>query len=443
MDDNEWHDAPTIASTDEQKAEAEIIVKRSLSTENVALDAVDPWAEPGSKTNLASTSTSTSTRTFEFATEVVPLVFAGEAEILDSADAWGGSVEHHQTTAVGRTITPIQQEVGGPAPVLGEPRQTRVFWTSISGKYVPPDAIPIGRDSDGAPLFASRALYQGGVHVGKARNGSGCYIPFGGKEIELKDSEQYDVLCGITSGIEWVPANDKLTTSLVSTGRVIEGGRETSGDLLFIGVCDTYFHGSQVGKCGPHLAGLHYSYGGKEVRVSQYRVALHAAPSQEDVPTYEPVNPGSIYWRVASVKQGVPAGAIRMGRDSDGAPLYVGRAKVKNGGIQVGKVRLDTGCYIAFGGNELQFKKDFEVLCGDANLINLVEMEGTIGLGKLADLKPIEAGHEENGMPLYISILEAFGSIQIGKCSPTLNGCHFSYGGKECVGPKYRMIVYY
>ncbi|KAI9330741.1 hypothetical protein BDR26DRAFT_795972, partial [Obelidium mucronatum] len=94
------------------------------------------------------------------------------------------------------------------------------------------------------------------------------------------------------------------------------------------------------------------------------------------------------------------------------------------------------------GGKELRFKKDFEVLCGDSNLISLVEMEGAIGLGKLADLKPVEAGHEENGMPLYISIHEAFNSIQIGKCSPTLPGCHFSYQGKECVGKKYRMIVF-
>ncbi|KAJ3017948.1 UNVERIFIED_CONTAM: hypothetical protein HDU68_011412, partial [Siphonaria sp. JEL0065] len=112
-----WHDAQTIPSTNEEKDESEIIVKRSLSTEHVALDGMDPWAELSSKTTKPA-STSTSTRTFEFVTEVDPLVFAGETEILDSTDAWGGSVESHRRLEGRRTITRIQEEVGGLAPVL-------------------------------------------------------------------------------------------------------------------------------------------------------------------------------------------------------------------------------------------------------------------------------------------------------------------------------------
>ncbi|ORY46865.1 hypothetical protein BCR33DRAFT_736379 [Rhizoclosmatium globosum] len=399
------------------------------STEMLLTEDLDPWTEKP-KTRYPP---------IVFETEVVPLVFAGD---LEFADAWG---DGGSSNDAGRTHVSLEGEadpsLSGPGPLLGA-SEPKVFWKSIRGKFVPPSAIPIGRDSDGAPLFATRTKYMNGVHVGKGRNGGGCHIPYGGKEILLGDDEEYDVLCGNPSSIEWVPANNKVPVPLMSTGRLIEGGFEKDGPI-FIGICETYFHGTQPGKCGPHLAGLHYSYGGKEINVAQYKVALHAAPSTENDEAEELVtNSGTVYWRAASVKLGVPAGAIRMGRDSDGSPLYAGRVKVNKGGVQVGKVRLDSGCFIGYGGKEVRYKTDFEVLCGDSRIISLVELEGSISLGKLAELKPIEAGNEETGMPLYIGIHEAFGSIQIGKCSPSLKGCHFSYNGKEHIGTKYRLIVY-
>ncbi|KAI9330742.1 hypothetical protein BDR26DRAFT_693840 [Obelidium mucronatum] len=331
MDDdevNEWHDAETVirpASNDGVSAQSQ-----TKAVDGLDSNALDPWAEEQRPDTISAQST-----VISLETEVVPLVFAGESEILDCADAWGGSSEFPPVSSSqqdGSQIQAIDSSNSGLGPVLGEPANAQVFWKTISGKYVPAEAIPIGRDSDGAPLFAARALFKGGIHVGKARNGAVCHIPFGGKEILLSESDPYDVLCGNPGAVEWVPTNDKVSGSLVTTGRLIEGGREADGGLLFVGVCDTYFHGSQVGKCGPNLVGLHYSYGGKEIRVSHYRVALHCSPNEIDDLSFPGESSGersgTIYWRAASVQHGVPAGAIRMGRDSDGAPLYAGRAKV-------------------------------------------------------------------------------------------------------------------
>lgn len=42
------------------------------------------------------------------------------------------------------------------------------MWKLVErGAAIPADALPIGHEADGVPLFAARAWWEGGVHLGK------------------------------------------------------------------------------------------------------------------------------------------------------------------------------------------------------------------------------------------------------------------------------------
>jgi len=68
-------------------------------------------------------------------------------------------------------------------------------WVPSSGKFHPDRVNPVdgGRENDGTPLYIARAYYKDAVHPGKTSpNLNGAYIPWGGKEVEVKE---YEVLC--------------------------------------------------------------------------------------------------------------------------------------------------------------------------------------------------------------------------------------------------------
>jgi hypothetical protein len=66
------------------------------------------------------------------------------------------------------------------------------IWVAASGGQVPDGAVALGREKDGTPLFAARAQYQGGLHLGKVRLAFGAAnIPYGGKEVKVN---AYEVL---------------------------------------------------------------------------------------------------------------------------------------------------------------------------------------------------------------------------------------------------------
>ncbi|KAJ3205036.1 hypothetical protein HDU83_001151 [Entophlyctis luteolus] len=145
---------------------------------------------------------------------------------------------------------------------------------------------------------------------------------------------------------------------------------------------------------------------------------------------------GYLCWRQVSGM--IPQDAIQLGRDSDGAPLYAARVPLK-GGWQVGKCRdADTAC-IPYGGKEMYIKSDIQVLCGPANAVTAVPQAGCLNLAGLTSM-PLDSGHEDNGERLYVAVVDYKGSVQVGKCGPAMDGCNFSYGGREENMKSYRVV---
>jgi len=74
---------------------------------------------------------------------------------------------------------------------------SRLRWVPFSGKLhvasLGLQPVEGGRDTDGTPLYIVEAPHNDAVHPGKAsENVEGAYIPYGGKEVHIRD---YRVLC--------------------------------------------------------------------------------------------------------------------------------------------------------------------------------------------------------------------------------------------------------
>lgn len=68
--------------------------------------------------------------------------------------------------------------------------------TVLPGGALPANALPVGHESDGTPLYAGRVAYMGGIHLGKYRPGfPGVNIGYGGLEVTVAS---FDVLVAYT-----------------------------------------------------------------------------------------------------------------------------------------------------------------------------------------------------------------------------------------------------
>ncbi|KAJ3383084.1 hypothetical protein HDU84_003866 [Entophlyctis sp. JEL0112] len=165
-------------------------------------------------------------------------------------------------------------------------------------------------------------------------------------------------------------------------------------------------------------------------------------PKRHDAATGQPAfmqyqSPmGYLCWRQVSGM--MPQDAIQLGRDSDGAPLYAARTPLM-GGWQVGKCREAGMAYIPYGGEEMYITSDIQVLCGHGEAVATVPQAGYLNLAGLASM-PLDSGHEENGERLYVAVVDYRGSVQVGKCRVTIDGCNFSYGGFEKNRKNYRVV---
>jgi hypothetical protein len=57
-----------------------------------------------------------------------------------------------------------------PASIWHFRRQTsttpRVFWAPTKRNEIPPNAVPVGHEKNGEPIYAARALYKGSLVIG-------------------------------------------------------------------------------------------------------------------------------------------------------------------------------------------------------------------------------------------------------------------------------------
>ncbi|KAJ1859051.1 hypothetical protein LPJ76_000443 [Coemansia sp. RSA 638] len=151
-------------------------------------------------------------------------------------------------------------------------------------------------------------------------------------------------------------------------------------------------------------------------------------------------NTSGTHW-VTATDGFIPSGAVQGGTEKDGTPLFVARAMYK-GGLHPGKAGQhiqDGGCSIGWGHKEVNVR-EYQVLCGDASKLRWVKQEGALSV---QGFKPVDAGHEETGEPLYVAKAMYDGSQQLGKCAPHIKkGMAFAYGHKERTTDEYMVLAH-
>ena len=135
----------------------------------------------------------------------------------------------------------------------------------------------------------------------------------------------------------WINASN----GAIPTGSAANGN-EANGESLF--VARAFLNGGlHPGKIRGEFGAANIPFGGLEVKVAQYEVLI---------------NPGR--WIPAQGGQ-IPDGAVKLGAEADGTPLYVARAWYQ-GGLHPGKVRPEfLSANIGFGGKEVKVF-EYEVL---------------------------------------------------------------------------------
>ena len=203
-------------------------------------------------------------------------------------------------------------------------------------------AVKAGEEEDGTPLFAALAAYEGGFHPGKVRLGlyGGANVSYGGSEITALNP--YSVWCDGSYG--WAM---KFNTPVPADCVVC--GQDDDGTDLYLAraIGPDFGTGRPLGKIRPdgwgESRGASFPYGGNEYYWTNYEVFC------------TPTNPGpsaTAEWISASNGK-IPDGAVAMGCEGDGTPLFAARAKYGSG-QHPGKIRHGfNGAHIGYGGNEV------------------------------------------------------------------------------------------
>lgn len=129
----------------------------------------------------------------------------------------------------------------------------------------------------------------------------------------------------------------------------------------------------------------------------------------------------------------VPPNALVGGKDIDGEPLYIGRARY-GGGLLPGKMKpKHRGCYVGHGGKE-HLIKHYEVLCNISH-----EWRET----RKDEIPPgaLEAGYAETGERLYIGRIKHKGNMCLGKVQPSHECLYIVFGGKEIAYKSYQIFI--
>ena len=264
-------------------------------------------------------------------------------------------------------------------------------WRAASNDNIPFDAV-VGGSEGGAPLYICRAVYNGGTHPGKVRQGfGGCKFGWDRQEITVAN---YEVLVPA-----WIAANgDNIPASALELGNEapITSG-DFSGPVLF-GCRAIYQNGIHPGKVRAGFGGCKFGWGGQEITV----------------PNYQVLSSGSVDY-VNTGPDPILSGALAGGREGAGT-LYICRA-IYNKGLHPGKFRAGLGgCNIGWG--------DKEVTVPSYTLL-FPHWEKSLAGGV-----EYEPGYED-GKPLYICRGSYENGIHPGKYRSELGGCNIGWGGKE------------
>ncbi|KAI8893573.1 hypothetical protein BC833DRAFT_607925 [Globomyces pollinis-pini] len=149
-----------------------------------------------------------------------------------------------------------------------------VYWILTQSNCIPSNAIPLGNEHEGIPLYAARAYFKNGLHVGKVSPTMerGMELPWGQKAHTIYE---YEILVGNPSAVKWIDGQGflKAPVQVHNNNFLVDGG---NNDKFPLYVGRTHFKGGiHVGKTGPDCDGCFIAYGDKEHYIPNYQYLVY------------------------------------------------------------------------------------------------------------------------------------------------------------------------
>ena len=138
-------------------------------------------------------------------------------------------------------------------------------------------------------------------------------------------------------------------------------------------------------------------------------------------------------WVSCGARSQAPHGAILAGKDSDGSPIYVGRAHHERDQLVAKVIPRKNYTAISYNGKEIQ-KQNFEVLC-HGNVQWVHSSNGQVVYNA------VPGGRTENGEVLYIGRGHHNGSLTVGKIHPSHGSLYIPFGGSEIAFKSYEILI--
>lgn len=138
-------------------------------------------------------------------------------------------------------------------------------------------------------------------------------------------------------------------------------------------------------------------------------------------------------WVPSSVHSPPPFNAVSAGHDSDGTPIFVGRALEGFTTIPAKVMPSKQACYVSHDGQEL-LKHNFDYLVGEG-----FEWVGSSS-GHVPD-NAVLAGNEPSGEPHYVGRAPYDGSLTPGKIHQSHQCIYIAYGGMEIAIRDYEVLI--
>jgi len=284
-------------------------------------------------------------------------------------------------------------------------------WVSSSVHQGLPAGMPAcyaGNDADGSPIYVGRAFHEGDMLPAKViPSKQACYVSYNGMEVF---KHHFEYLCG--NGLTWVGSSN----GHVPDGAVMSGNT-SSGEELYIG--RAHHQGALTpGKIHRSHGCMYLPFNGREESSVHYEVLVF---QQKAV------------WTHTSAHAPLPVGAIFVGNDTDGSPMYVGRCFHNADQLPAKVIPSKNVAYVSFDGQEIA-KYSYEVLCnGNVQWIHS-------GHGQVPP-NAVPGGRTSSGETLYIGRAWHAGALTPGKVHPSHGNLYIPYNGGEVAHGSYEILI--
>lgn len=275
--------------------------------------------------------------------------------------------------------------------------------TDESGTVDLESALALGQEG-GIPLYACRAPLAGGLQLGRVRSDfTGCHIGYGGKEVQVAPFEVLaPVWRDVTRNTVWAPGALRVGEMAGADGRLVK-----------LYACRAKYQGRvQFGQAVPGQQGCSFGFGGRAITVTDGYSVLDTAPW--------------LTW-TAALGRNLPDGAVA---DSEKGPTLPRLCRAADrDGLHPGKIDQGAlGCSIVSAGHEVVAER-FEVLVP----------RWSLGLSGSVPVSAYPAGRED-GAAQFVCRVRVRDTVQIGKASEALGGCHVGMNQGEATFNEYDLL---